>query len=374
MLKLHFLNVGQGSSAVVEFTRDESKHFGLIDSNCPVGDKPRALQKLRDLGCNHLSFVALSHPHDDHYGGLIDVLNAYQGSISELYTFPMGNLTSNKGRMTQLKTQLARLFDIPADDPKIRKARLEFVQILQWADANNSSRATEWRECDGEENYVAPPGFGPEVEIKTILPPKRVKGSWISALQTGSFEQPGALNVNELSLAISISYAGIETLIGGDGTKQNWMIRKRYRERRGAVPSALVVNLPHHGSKLDCDKEVIDELFASAGTRYAITSAGGVSHPFPENIKYLANNGIKPYCTNLMPICGNNVVRLQPSQNIAPELVRWIREAAEQPFVMQACQGDITVCIDPQGSCKVMSSTGNVCWLRGDLDNLISGI
>jgi beta-lactamase superfamily II metal-dependent hydrolase len=90
MLKLHFLNVGQGSSAVVEFTRGDCNHFGLIDSNCPLGESPRALQKLRDLACHHLSFVALTHPHDDHYGDLINVLMHIKARLRNSIHFQWG--------------------------------------------------------------------------------------------------------------------------------------------------------------------------------------------------------------------------------------------------------------------------------------------
>jgi metal-dependent hydrolase (beta-lactamase superfamily II) len=65
MLKVHVLNVEHGDSIIVEFNGS----FGLIDSN-RCGQRIPALEKLQALGAERLRFVALTHPHHDHYRGI----------------------------------------------------------------------------------------------------------------------------------------------------------------------------------------------------------------------------------------------------------------------------------------------------------------
>jgi hypothetical protein len=53
---------------------------------------------------------------------------------------------------------------------------------------------------------------------------------------------------------------------------------KKIELRRGTSLSAKAVNLPHHGSKYDCSSDVLDQLFAPDGKRFAISSGSGISH------------------------------------------------------------------------------------------------
>jgi len=74
---VHFIDVGQGDAVLIQTTEGHA----LIDG----GDNhmgERVVQHLRDAGVSELSYVIATHPHADHIGGLIDVLD----------TFPVGTL------------------------------------------------------------------------------------------------------------------------------------------------------------------------------------------------------------------------------------------------------------------------------------------
>ncbi len=68
-LLVHFIDVGQGDSILIQ-APDGS--VSLIDGGEPGSG---ALQYLRSLGITHLDLVVATHPHSDHIGGLVDVLN-----------------------------------------------------------------------------------------------------------------------------------------------------------------------------------------------------------------------------------------------------------------------------------------------------------
>lgn len=86
-LKVHFIDVGQGDSILVDLGETEI----LIDG----GDKsPGVTPYLNRYVDGNLEVMVATHPHADHIGGLIDVLNAFQveqiwhnGETSESKTY-----------------------------------------------------------------------------------------------------------------------------------------------------------------------------------------------------------------------------------------------------------------------------------------------
>jgi competence protein ComEC len=70
-LKVHFIDVGQGDSILIDLGETEV----LIDG----GDKsPGVVNYLKNYIDGPLELMVVTHPHADHIGGLIDVLAAFQ--------------------------------------------------------------------------------------------------------------------------------------------------------------------------------------------------------------------------------------------------------------------------------------------------------
>ncbi len=67
-----FLDVGQGDAILVS-TSDG--HHMLVDGG-PRSAGPSLAARLRELGVKHLDVLVSTHPHEDHIGGLADVLDA----------------------------------------------------------------------------------------------------------------------------------------------------------------------------------------------------------------------------------------------------------------------------------------------------------
>lgn len=71
-MKIHFFDVGQGDSILLEWRWDGEDHFGIIDCNIYKEQNPlvKYLEK-RDI--KSLEFIVLSHFHYDHFSGFPDV-------------------------------------------------------------------------------------------------------------------------------------------------------------------------------------------------------------------------------------------------------------------------------------------------------------
>jgi competence protein ComEC len=69
-LTVHFIDVGQGDSELLQFA---GKNVLIDGSGQDAG--PRVESYLRDHGVSSLDLVVATHPHEDHIGGLITILN-----------------------------------------------------------------------------------------------------------------------------------------------------------------------------------------------------------------------------------------------------------------------------------------------------------
>ena len=71
-LTVHFIDVGQGDSILVEYANETM----LVDA----GEREKGVNVsafLREQGISSLDYVVATHPHADHIGGLLTILNEY---------------------------------------------------------------------------------------------------------------------------------------------------------------------------------------------------------------------------------------------------------------------------------------------------------
>ncbi|MDK2882021.1 MAG: competence protein ComEC [Bacillota bacterium] len=79
LLKVHYLDVGQADSILVEFP---GKKALLIDGG-NADDGARIVKYLQENGIRTLAAVVATHPHEDHIGGLVQVLSNLE--VSKFY-------------------------------------------------------------------------------------------------------------------------------------------------------------------------------------------------------------------------------------------------------------------------------------------------
>jgi len=369
LLTFHFLNVNHGDSIVIEYQNDIEKVFGVIDSNIvDPHSPPPALEKLKSLGAKKLSFIALTHPHADHYSGLSQIIDYYKNNISNFYSFPLDAFIP--GRLKDIAKIYQKIHD-NVDSPTLKRTLNEFVKILLFA--KKYIGLDKWQEPNGCDNKIAPEGFK-GVSISVILPHPRYKGPYFQMIEQQSDEIIALEQLNNLSMAFQITYGDFEIILGGDGTNLSWSDHIKYSQNRGIQFGGDIVKLPHHGSHIDCTKRNIKHLFKDGdGRKIACISANGRSHPHPDIFKILSKIKIDPYCTNLSKICGANIKEFEIIPEITPVLNRFICSVGEPGRKgIQPCQGDITINIHKNGHVEVTPQYNNMCQYRGDFDFLMS--
>ncbi len=361
MLRIHILNVGQGDSIIIEHTdKAGKKFFGVIDSNKQKNEtSPKALKKLISLGAKRLSFVCLTHPHSDHYLGLLQILDHFHKKIDRLWTCPLDDYVG--GNLKRLSKVYIDLVKSSLDNQELRDSIVELVRIFKHIDENYLK---SWDQLCGGYSLLNPVGFL-DVDFYSILPLCRSKSVLATWIRDGQPRFPEQKVQNRLSVAILLKYCGISIVLGGDALSVEWNAHKKQFLSKN-LGKSQIVKLPHHGSKLDCNESVIQYLFDSSEQKYALISADGNSHPDQETILSLKAKNIKPYCTNLKDICGNNVSSLSVvPDGIDRDFHRKMNEVREEKVRVTPCQGDITVDVIPDGvggaSIQVLSETENAC-------------
>lgn len=73
-LVVHFIDVGQGDSILIQTSTGATV---LVDAGDTKAGRDVVVPYLRKLGIRHLDMVVMTHPHFDHIGGLIPVIETY---------------------------------------------------------------------------------------------------------------------------------------------------------------------------------------------------------------------------------------------------------------------------------------------------------
>jgi len=74
MMKVNFFDVGQGDSISIEWENDDgTEGIAIIDCNL-VSGKNVIIEYLKEKEIKQIDYIILSHPHHDHYSGILSLL------------------------------------------------------------------------------------------------------------------------------------------------------------------------------------------------------------------------------------------------------------------------------------------------------------
>lgn len=246
MMRVTFLDVGQGDSALLEFPDGKVM---VIDGGGTFGesfDTGRSIiaPYLWNAGISKIDYVVSSHPQLDHVKGLAYLADKF--SVGEVWT---------NGR----RTAASRNFDTAVRGRGIR----ELVVYRGTGDVMVGGCSIQF--------------LNPSLNALNAL----------NALMTGNRE-------NDLSIVMRVSCNDVTFLFTGD------IEAEAMREIAGVNGSLAgkVIKVPHHGAKGSVEYSFI----ASVKPAIAVISAGyqnSYAHPSPETIFAYERNGAALYRTDL---------------------------------------------------------------------------
>lgn len=249
LLHVHILGAGVGESIVL---RTPYGKWGVVDCYARSLDDPLTnptLCLLRELGVAELEFLCLTHPHEDHFRGMSQILRAMPVS----YFWRFGAMSP--GDLSLLVEYLV----LQADRSKARAAvgnAREFHAILRLVreGARKRRRTLHQKRVVGPQPlYPVPVDRNAEFQIWSLAPSGDQVDRYELALKN-CFTKEGEIREemphsrhNLVSVALMVSYGQTHIVLGGDVEEAGWrdVIREFGSQRLGSQ----CVKVSHHGSR-----------------------------------------------------------------------------------------------------------------------------
>ncbi len=242
VLKIYFLDVGQGDASIIITPLQK---MVLIDSgDCDeYHDYGEDVVKfITKLGFKKINAVIISHPHRDHIGGLEYVLSKLP--VESFY------------------------------DPGYPYPSYVYQRVLEIVKHKNIkyTLARKDTKISIDEN----------VELKILYPPKELV-----------FDDP-----NNNSVVLRVKYKDISVLFTGDIEKKAELEIVRLYKRNQSIISSNILKIPHHGSITSSTKEFLKLVSPEVG----IISCGRnnrFGHPHRQVLNRYEDFGIEIYRTDI---------------------------------------------------------------------------
>lgn len=227
-LKVHFIDVGQGDSILVDLGETEV----LIDGG---GKSPGVVAYLNDFVDEPLEVMVATHPHADHIGGLIGVLDAFE--VDEIWL---------NGDESTSETYSQFMSAVNSEGAQVYEARRGAT--IQAGDL-----------------------------VFDVLHPVNLSGT-----------------TNNNSIVLSLSYGQIDFLFTGDAERE----AEASMLAEGNVPDVKILKVGHHGSRSSSSAQFLDAVKPEVAI-YMAGKGNSYGHPHQETITALTEVGSKIYGTDI---------------------------------------------------------------------------
>jgi competence protein ComEC len=233
LLNIHFIDVGQGDSILLQYGNDTM----LIDAGeRQWGDD--VIAYIQTQGIEDLDYVVATHPHADHIGGLITVLNSVP---VEQFIDSGSNYTSATYR-----------------------------DVMTLVDDNTIPHITVEKGDQIE--------FNPEIEMWVLNPPETLYG-----------------DPNEDSVVLKVVYSNVSFLLTGDAgfEAEDSILLSSYPDS----PDSDILKVGHHGSE-SASNEVFLQIVTPEICIISVGEGNTYNHPNPDALSRLQDCGCMIYRTD----------------------------------------------------------------------------
>lgn len=286
-----------GRIGVVDGCREPDKH-GRGDPVRELLEQLNRERRERNQSELRLSFVCLTHPHDDHYGGLGRLLQAYQTRVDEVWCpFETGD------RYAEQYRKWAELIRKPAEQPD-RDALKGLGRVFDEMRRQHIEGTPKPRTLHEGMALLCDKVKGTELSISGVGPSTADTRDAQSALYADllvASEASGRgsprFDPNDASGALLIRWGNAQVLLAGDLTRGKDALRG-WQSAMGSITGPVqVVNVAHHASAGAHHEELWAMMEPALAIVTPFQGARGSQPPRPADIDRLAESNAEVVIT-----------------------------------------------------------------------------
>jgi hypothetical protein len=269
-LSVHVLGAAKGESIVLQLPNGR---WGVVDCYARSLNDPETnptLMFLRESGVEKLEFLCLTHPHDDHYRGMSQVLGEFP--VEYFWHFGAQSAAHFKQLVNYLRKEAIRTGDQEAMDNANEYTRI-------WLEVHSGHKAGKTRlktSRPGMPLYPVPADPDASFQIVGLAPSDNQAQDYHQTFaicfdDQGRFrERLPQSHHNRISVGLRIKFGATRIILGGDVERPGWL--DVMQEVRGEDLAAHLVKVSHHGSENGyCDG--LWPCFSAQGKPYAVITA-----------------------------------------------------------------------------------------------------
>jgi len=281
-MKVNFLNVGQGDSIILEWQESKISKIGIIDCCKNKGRNP-VIEFLATKENFQISFVVLSHPHKDHFSGLIELFNyVKENNISIDFFFHTISVHPRYLNWSALDEEEASILE-------------EIIlTAIDFADNLNIIKSIQV----GVENWSCE--FDNKYKVILLSPSDKETRTYTSKIdyfkEDNKIACSSAANLLSTIFLIENSDNNKKLLLTSDAEILSF---ERLLESK-KISILEHFQVPHHGSSKNHLPEFWNSIIYNEKTIAAISAGENKSynHPDIEVVKFFDLLGINIHCTN----------------------------------------------------------------------------
>jgi beta-lactamase superfamily II metal-dependent hydrolase len=314
-LNIYFKNVGQGDTIFLDWVSGENatRKFALIDCNMIGNNIDPVIRHIKDHEIREFEFVLLTHPHSDHFSGLLPLFDYCEENSIVINRF----LHTSNYSMPVLRTMLER--DIGDEDfkafvlsgvhyePHKEKLLQTICRVMVEVEKNGRGFIKDVDTVNSipfllSENiraqFLAPSSF----EFREYARANYVFEAGSKPMIRQDNENNPEANMLSTFIRIFNDVDQWQVLLSSDCTRETFERILENPNLHGVVTTSklLAMQVPHHGSRKNHTRAFWDGMQHRKET-HAIVSVGlGYGHPARSVIEYFKDNYHCVHATNFV--------------------------------------------------------------------------
>ncbi len=323
-MKISFKDVGQGDSIVIEW-KDELgvEKIGIVDCNLRGKTNP-ILDYLKLCNYTEIAFIILSHPHSDHYSGLLELLE-YADS-TDILIRRMGHTLAFNGVESYWK-----YFEVNTNDTNL----LSSIKS-KWFSMFSRERILRMDALiDGKEMRI-----DNELKVIALAPSHADILQYLDKVKLDEVKnvKDASRAANLLSTLLKISYQSYNYLLTSDTENVVFLTALQNERHHFQGINFHVCQMAHHGSSKNYTADFWNSI-VKFEIQNAVASAGsGYNHPSVTVLNAFSSDGFRVYCTNIvngMKDFVNNIDKKSKSLDPFSKLAEEYTKANDRTFTVQ---------------------------------------